>query len=341
MSGANSRGVGSESARGLTGSGAACGGDVHATRCPVMRLVRAFRAGWAEARTVRGFRGFTLIELLVVIAIIAVLVAILLPSLGAARGVARQSRELKAAQQSMVAFTLYADESKGYVLPGYPTSAMVNGPLLVRDRTGERITGDTAQRYPWRLAPSFDYDFRGLYDNAKLLTEIESNRDYYATLGVTYEYVVSLYPSLGMNVAFVGGSERFGAWDASFQRVFGRVHVERLDEPARPSQLITFVSARTGEQPYMPQIGRPEGFFRVEPPRFAQAQGLLWQPTYDARAFSPGANSGFVSLRHGGGTRAVAGMFDGHAATLSWEQLNDMRRWSDRATSATWALTPR
>ena len=54
-------------------------------------------------------RGFTLIELLVVIAIIAVLMAILMPSLRAARELARGAVCLSNVKQLATAWTVYAD----------------------------------------------------------------------------------------------------------------------------------------------------------------------------------------------------------------------------------------
>jgi len=63
--------------------------------------------------------GFTLIELLIVIAIIALLISILLPSLGAARRVARGLVCANNQRQIALAVTAYADQSKDW-LPGSP-----------------------------------------------------------------------------------------------------------------------------------------------------------------------------------------------------------------------------
>lgn len=283
-----------------------------------------------------GSRGFTLIELLVVIGIVAMLVAIMLPVLAKAKAIGKQCRELAAAKQLATAFTVYSDANKGRVLTGLPTTAMVAGGMVVTNQIGERILGEEATRYPWRLAPYLDYDFRGMYQSDEMLREARAVGAGSDNPDQTYQYVVSLFPSLGMNVAFVGGADRFGAFDRIFQQRLGRQHIVRLDEVTRPSKLLTFVSARCETQPAAPNLGRPEGFFRVEPPRFSLAEGERWEAAYDPRADAPGVNSGFVSLRHM--NRAVTTAIDGHAEMLGWEDLRDMERWANKATSRDWMI---
>lgn len=298
------------------------------TRCPVLRAYRAIRDG-----------GFTLIEVLVVIAIIGVILSVVLPSMAKAKGLGRQTRELAGASQLMTAFAMYADDNKGAVLPGYPPRDWVNGPMKVLNSDGVRLYNEDAQRYPWRLAGYFNHDFRGLYQSDKVLGDLRERQGEYEGFGVTYDYVVSLYPSLGMNIAFVGGSERNQSFDRIFQRIYGRIFIQRLDQAVRPSGVLAFASARAEEQPAVPILGRPEGFFRLEPPRFGSLTGSLWADAYDPNAPTPGLNSGFISLRHGG--KAVAAHLDGHAEMLGWSQLRDMRRWADQATGDNWTITPR
>ncbi|MDX2115212.1 MAG: prepilin-type N-terminal cleavage/methylation domain-containing protein [Planctomycetota bacterium] len=283
---------------------------------------------------------FSLVELLVVIATIAILIAILLPALAKARACVRTTRELAAAQHLMLAFGLYADASRGRVLTGYPTRTHVEGPIEVFDEEGRRLTGELAQRYPWRLAPFLDLNFRGLYQDANLLRDLREQESTYTDTGIDYEYVVSLYPSLGMNIAFVGGSDRHDAFSPLFRRVFGRVHVEQTHEPRRPTDLIVFASARAEDPGGLPLNGPPQGYFRLEPPRFSAARGPQWQPAYEPASTTPGANSGYLSLRHSS-RKAVTARFDGHASLASWDQLTDMRLWADNATSADWTISPR
>jgi prepilin-type N-terminal cleavage/methylation domain-containing protein len=61
-------------------------------------------------------RGFTLIELLVVIAVIAVLMAILLPSLQAAKRLAASSNCLANQRTLMTAWIMYADDNDGWLV---------------------------------------------------------------------------------------------------------------------------------------------------------------------------------------------------------------------------------
>ena len=96
-------------------------------------------------------RAFSLIELLVVIAVIAVLIAILLPTLGAARESGRQTACLSNLRQVFIAFDTYADAYKG-LSPGLgrPYTTMPNWALMVQKELGAK--GETStELYATRL----------------------------------------------------------------------------------------------------------------------------------------------------------------------------------------------
>src|SRR2546423_1521644 len=69
-------------------------------------------------------RGFTLIELLVVVSIIAILIAVLLPSLAKARGIAVRTKCAANMRGITQANLTYASINDGYLVPAFTTGTM-------------------------------------------------------------------------------------------------------------------------------------------------------------------------------------------------------------------------
>ena len=271
----------------------------------------------------RSASGFTLVETLVVVGILAVLLGLLLSTLRGVKTSGRQMLEMSAARQLMMAYNAYANVHNGAVLPGYWTR------MQARDEAGEPLDLIPAARYPWRIAPYLDYNFRGLYvnENQDVLEDLEY-RD-----RAIYRYAVSLFPSLGINGTWIGGDEIDNTFDHLMLRHFGRIHMTRMSQAIRSEQLIVFASARG--QDTMGPLGSSifEGWYRIESPYFTSYR---WPDE-----FEPGdpRRYGHLSPRYGG--RVVAAFLDTHVGMLSKKQLKDMRHWAAQATEADWVLTPR
>jgi prepilin-type processing-associated H-X9-DG protein/prepilin-type N-terminal cleavage/methylation domain-containing protein len=99
---------------------------------PLLSLA-AFVASSVRRRTVRATRGgFTLVELLVVIGIMAILIAVLLPALSRAKGLAQSTACLTNLRQLQTCWLMYANDHDGTLVPN----------LSVYDlSTGEPIPG--------------------------------------------------------------------------------------------------------------------------------------------------------------------------------------------------------
>lgn len=282
-------------------------------RCPLRRLAE--------------FAGFTLVELLVVIAILVIVLAALLPVFSRLREASTRARELAAVRSLMIAWQQYAQDSSGAVLPGYRSGLPAYD--AQRRPIAAQTIGITANRWVWRLAPYIGHDFNVLYlgEHERMLRELELT-DY-----SNYLYQTSVFPSFGLNSVWVGGDENFGGYNSAFLNLYGKFYVTRLSEIDRPAGLVVFGSARGQDSmPSGEMSDLTEGYFRIRSPFF---NNRVWASEYGA---DDAASYGNLSARNGGSV--IMGFADGHSEARTPETLDDMRLWSNGATSKDWTLTP-
>lgn len=259
-------------------------------------------------------------------AIIAVLTSLVFVSAKALRSGGQAASELALARQLMAGYSAYAADHRGVLMPGFYSA---QPPLPApQDQNGNAVSGPTAHRYAWRLAPYLDYQLKGLIQDKWLLEDLRYTSQ--------FDYFVSLYPSMGLNTTFIGGdssSEGLG-YNAAYKQLYGNFYLTRLSQARRPSDLIVFGSARTNAtyEPGAPPI--IEGYFKIESPNLLNRR---WSQNWNAD--EPPKQWGFVSLRIPK-ERAAFGFLDGHTGLLDAGEMDDMRRWCDIADSPTWTLKP-
>ncbi|MBK1815699.1 type II secretion system protein [Luteolibacter yonseiensis] len=249
-------------------------------------------------------RGFTLTETLVTLCIIAVIGVICVNLTTRFRKSGTTVMEIGAARTMTAALIMAADENNGRLPFGYDTT--INSlPTGGSGFRGGAVHGEAAHRYPWRLAPYFGYKFEGN-------TVIDRSLKY--TLEKKDTYLLSLMPSLGMNVYNVGGYVELG----SKEPIEGAIR--RMSEAFSADKTIAFASARLSHEGIE---GIAPGFHMVTPPI---TPGGDWAENYDPARPSSWGN---IDLRHNG--KAVVGFLDGSVGTLGPEELTDMRHWNNDA----------
>lgn len=257
--------------------------------------------------------GFTLIELLVCVVIIAVLTSIAIPVVSGMRKKASMTREISSARRIISAYLAYAAEHDAELMAGF-------GNFPAKDERGKEVHNPVNWRYPWRLAPYLSYDMRAFWGNEAddRLGKLAKSSDH-----DQYVYAVSVEPALGINAAFVGGDYQALPPDhAKSLTKYGQFCVTRLGQATNAPQLIVFASAAglyNGQ--------KMSGYFKIQAPNLTQR---IWASEY--KPDGDPALHGNVDFRYE--DRAVVAMLDGHIEMMDFDQMNDMRLWSNQAATA-------
>jgi len=232
-------------------------------------------------------KAFTLVELLVTVAIIGLLAGLGIPAINQAFQAGKKAKEIGALKSLIVAYNSYTADNNGKLLKSYD----LNGTAL--DINGNPIGGEDsheAHRWPWRLAPYFNY---GFYSS----THVNDIESYIKSQGgLTQTYLVSVIPSFGLSLN-CGGND----YEGSKIKTFIATHANQV---AKPSQFIAFVSSRS-----MAVGKRYEGFYYVEQPKSSAI--------YDHK--SNPKSSGYISARYN--SQAVVAFLGGNVSVIPYNDL--------------------
>ena len=256
----------------------------------------------AHSQTVHQVKAFTLVEMLVVISILGLLSALALPAYKKASDAGKKAADVAACKTTVTAYLTHAADNEGILMKGYDATG------TAYDSQGRVMSGEDAHeahRWPWRLAPYFNYGFLGgtHVNEAKVFITSQG--------GVSQTYLVSVLPSVGLNANFIGGNDY-----TSFASLNKKgLVVTRLVQVPQPALTVAFVSTRSEA------VGkRYRGFYYADAPAYPGKWAIKYDDLSNPRA------SGYVSARYNG--NAVAAFLDGHVSIMPYTELNNMKLWS-------------
>lgn len=250
-------------------------------------------------------KAFTLVELLIGISIIGILASLGLPAYQQASSAGKKAADIAACKTTITAYLAHSADNEGILMKGYDA----NGTAY--DSSGHLMEGEDsheAHRWPWRLAPYFNYSFLGG-------THVNESKAFIMSQGgISQTYLVSVLPSIGLNANFIGGNDY-----TSFS-ILNRMGLvaTKLIQVSKPANTVAFVTTRSEA------IGkRYRGFYYADAPCYPSK----WSVKYDD--LSNPKSTGYVSARYNGA--AAVAFLDGHVTMIQYSDLKDMRLWAPEA----------
>ncbi|QYY34397.1 prepilin-type N-terminal cleavage/methylation domain-containing protein [Ruficoccus sp. ZRK36] len=270
----------------------------------------------------RARKGLSLVELMVAVAVIGLLSSLTFAVSTKVSEHAALTNESAVARNMVTAFLLFPQDNNGALMRGKGTEPRKN--ITGFDGLSLDPGEESAMRWPWKLANQMPGGAQDLFTSA--------HQDYYAYLRERHDaYGISLTPSLGLNMVFVGGN--FRSSTLSPQAVTYASRRDREGTPTfpndycvtrpniayKPSELIVFVSTFSEYAENWEDIGYYIANAPITP------DGMRWGSYNEDIP----ANMGFVHLRHN--EKAVVAMLDGSVGLMGEDELRDMRHWSNQA----------
>jgi prepilin-type N-terminal cleavage/methylation domain-containing protein len=277
-------------------------------------------------------RAFTLVELLVVIGVIAILLGLLLTGLRAAIGAGGKSRELSALRQVYYGWSMYATNSEERVLPGFldeNTQALWN--VEYRDMARQDLDPDLTQAWPWRLAPYVDFSWEVL---------VGYRTDYDKELAAVPAADVQAEPAFGYNAVYTGGWWTSPNPSGPALPRFDRYVTRAAGSFSRPDSMILFAGSAARSPGFYKSNSDDQfpGSHWVSPPN--QATTEIWRgDTEGPGSIEVLASNVSVPINRNGPAISVL-TSDGGVQGSTMDDLFDMRRWVDAATSKEWTHPP-
>lgn len=229
-----------------------------------------------------------------------------------------------------------------------------------------QMEGYPVKSWPWRLFP-YMTDIHGLMFDKTMFADINGRNSPstgYDT-GGTRQRSVSWFPSWGINGIYVGGDHMNGAFNSGtgldITAGYRRFWVKDLADVRDPSKLINFASARGRDDNGSNNI--QPGHYLVAPPKphptgrvvtsiqlgggwASNANSSKWNPNLPPETWGEGSATNTagdaIGLSYGLDFRyfskTLTGTLDGHAESLTIDQMKDMRRWANQATTPDWTF---